>query len=288
MKTIIKNLQNSCSIVYPDKGLPDIDFEYSDKHDNWEIKKKDAKEITTVSNITDISLPFYNLFINADINKMSGDVRNYIPKSLIEKVPDELDDICYRMSFSMDWTKENVQYAYIRSKDDFIDIFYIDSDAVKLHQYCQNEIQYIAVDIYKYIDLKRAYEKKYSGLYRQLGTDTPLDINRTRCLCQEDLGRRTMFYYNYNEDGVLNSVETVMRCGFTTLSKIYPIEYKKNSTQGPYMQTAEIPFMFYLTFEKDEDAPILYQEYENFSIPVMVKHQMYYEDQKCTEETFTF
>lgn len=71
MKTIIKNLQNSCSIVYPDKGLPDIDFEYSDKHDNWEIKKKDAKEITTVSNITDISLPFYNLFINADINKMS-------------------------------------------------------------------------------------------------------------------------------------------------------------------------------------------------------------------------
>lgn len=289
MKTIIDNLENTCSIQYQDKSLPDIDFVYDLKHEIWKIKdEKQPNEVVCISNITDIALPFYNLFINTKINRKGGDVRGCIPIKLIDKVPDAVKDTCYIVTFNINWAKDLVRYAYINSGDKNVDLFYMNDFVVKFTRLYQADVQYMYVDIFEYVaETFNGYEKKYTGSYQVLNTD---GLERTRCLYQEDVKKGTVFYYNYDDNGALNNIECVMRCGFVTLTKIYNIEYEisKLVDSDRCTQTAKIPYMFYLTFESCIDTPILYRSYDDFLYPIMVEHRKDYNGENLERESFKF
>ena len=296
MNIIIDKRSNTCSIYNEAKTLSDIRLLCDKDRNIWKLGVLNEHDIITpsfdelfVSNVTDILLPYYTLFAASKrINKRKVDNLNFLPKGIFSDEINENDYISL-CDFYLKDNKNCIKHLYIESdKDDDkitkTSIFWTQGTAlrsgtaIKIQRFIKNGKSKILIHIFLNRDdsITIGYEKIFSGLY-SVYQDPYLDMERTKCLYQEDHRSGMIIRYTYDNDGILQDVGSVMPCGFTNISKVYHISYNKTAckTKG-YFQTFDIPYLFIPIFEKSSDDIILYREFDDFANLVNVKCQQEY------------
>ena len=309
MNIIIDKRSNTCSIYNEAKTLSDIRLLCDKDRNIWKLGVLNEHDLITlsfdelfVSNVIDILLPYYTLFAaSKQINKREVDNLNFLPKAILSDEINENDyiSIC---DFYLKDDKNYIKHVYIESdKDDDkitkTSIFWIQGTglrsgtAIKIQRFIKDGKSKILIHIFLHRDdsITIGYEKIFSGLY-SVYQDPYLDMERTKCLYQEDHRSGMIIRYTYDNDGILQDVGSVMSCGFTNISKVYHISYNKTAckTKG-YFQTFDIPYLFIPTFEKSSDDIILYREFDDFANLVNVKCQQEYGNKdKILQEKFIY
>ena len=309
MNIIIDKRSNTCSIYNEAKTLSDIRLLCDKDRNIWKLGVLNEHDLITlsfdelfVSNVIDILLPYYTLFAaSKQINKREVDNLNFLPKAILSDEINENDyiSIC---DFYLKDDKNYIKHVYIESdKDDDkitkTSIFWIQGTglrsgtAIKIQRFIKDGKSKILIHIFLHRDdsITNRYEKIFSGLYL-VYQDPYLDMERTKCLYQEDHRSGMIIRYTYDNDGILQDVGSVMSCGFTNISKVYHISYNKTAckTKG-YFQTFDIPYLFIPTFEKSSDDIILYREFDDFANLVNVKCQQEYGNKdKILQEKFIY
>ena len=312
MNIIIDKRSNTCSIYNEAKTLSDIRLLCNKDRNIWKLGVLNEHDIITpssdevfVSNVIDILLPYYTLFAASKrINKREVDNLNFLPKAILSDEIDEkpLPDYISMCDFYLEDNKNCIKHVYIESdKDDDkitkTSIFWIhgtalrSGTAIKIQRFIKDGKSKILIHIFLHRDdsITIGYEKIFSGLYL-VYQDPYLDMERTKCLYQEDHRLGMIIRYTYDNDGILQDVGSVMSCGFTNISKLYHISYNKTAckTKG-YFQTFDIPYLFIPTFEKVSDDIILYREFYDFANLVNVKCQQEHGSKdKILQEKFIY
>lgn len=306
MKIIIDKRSKTCSIYNEDKTLPNIRLICNKDRNIWKLGVLNEHDFITsssdelfVSNVYDILLPYYTLFASLEqMNKREVNNLNFLPKKIL---PEEINENDYMSVCDFYLGDEKcIKHVYIESiKGDSnvtkTSIFWThgasrSGTAVKIQQFVKDHAPGISVQIFSYgynsID---DYEKIFSGLY-SVYQDPYLNMERTRCLYQEDHRTGMIIRYTYDNDGLLQDVTSAMSCGFTNLSKVYYISYSEavlDSTR--YFQTFDVPYLFIPTFEKSSDNIILYREFDDFTNLINVKCRQEYEERyKILQEKFVY
>ena len=310
MNIIIDKRSNTCSIYNEAKTLSDIRLLCDKDRNSWKLGVLNEHDLITpsfdelyVSNVTDILLPYYTLFAASKrINKRKVNNLNFLPKGIFSDEINENDYICL-CDFYLKDNKNCIKHVYIESdKDDDkitkTSIFWTHGTsllsggtAIKIQRFIKDGKSKILIHIflYKNDSITDEYEKIFSGLY-SVYQDPYLDMERTKCLYQEDHRSGMIIRYTYDNNGILQDVGSVMSCGFTNISKVYHISYNKTAckTEG-YFQTFDIPYLFIPTFEKVSDDIILYREFDDFANLVNVKCQQEYGSKdKILQEKFIY
>ena len=312
MNIIIDKRSNTCSIYNEAKTLSDIRLLCDKDRNSWKLGVLNEHDLITpsfdelfVSNVIDILLPYYTLFAASKrINKREVDNLNFLPKAILSDEIDEksLPDYISMYDFYLEDNKNCIKHVYIESdKDDDkitkTSIFWIQGTAlrsgtaIKIQRFIKNGKSKILIHIFLNRDdsITIGYEKIFSGLY-SVYQDPYIDMERTKCLYQEDHRSGMIIRYTYDNDGILQDVGSVMPCGFTNISKVYHISYNKTvcKTEG-YFQTFDIPYLFIPTFEKSSDDIILYREFYDFANLVNVKCQQEHGSKdKILQEKFIY
>lgn len=305
MNIIIDKRSNTCSIYNKDKTLPNIRLISNKDRNIWKLGVLNEHDLITpssdelfVSNVYDIFLPYYTLFASSKrMYKREVDNLDFLPKKIL---PEEINENDY-MSVC-DFYLGNgkcIKHVCIESiKGDSnltkTSIFWThgvsrSGTAVKIQQFVKDHASEISVQIFSY-DYIHEYEKIFSGLY-SVYQDPYLNMERTRCLYQEDHRTGMIIRYTYDNDGLLQDANSAMSCGFTNLSKVYYISYSEavlDSTR--YFQTFDIPYLFIPTFEKSSDNNIiLYREFDDLVNLINVKCRQEYEERyKILQEKFVY
>ena len=312
MKIIIDKRSNTCSIYNEAKTLSDIRLLCDKDRNIWKLGVLNEYDIITpsfdelfVSNVTDILLPYYTLFAASKrINKREVNNLNFLPKGILSDEINENDYISM-CDFYLKDNKNCIKHVYIESdKDDDkitkTSIFWTQGTglrsgtAVKIQQsvIVKDYAPKISVQIFshRHDSIHDDYEKIFSGFY-SVYQDPYLNMERTRCLYQEDHRTGMIIRYTYDNDGLLQDAMSAMSCGFTNLSKVYYISYSEavlDSTR--YFQTFDIPYLFIPTFEKSSDNDIiLYREFDDLANLINVKCRQEYEERyKILQEKFVY
>ena len=307
MNIIIDKRSNTCSIYNEDKTFPNIRLIGNKDRNIWKLGVLNEHDLITpssdelfVSNVYDIFLPYYTLFASSKrMYKREVDNLDFFPDKIL---PDKINENDY-MSVC-DFYLGNgkyIKHVCIESikgdsKVTKTNIFWwtdeeiIESKtAVKIQRFVKDHAPAISVQIFSY-DYIHDYEKIFSGLY-SVYQDPYLNMERTRCLYQEDHRTGMIIRYTYDNDGLLQDVTSAMSCGFTNLSKVYHISYSEavlDSTR--YFQTFDIPYLFIPTFEKSSDNDIiLYREFDDLANLINVKCRQDYEEKyKILQENFIY
>lgn len=294
MNIIIDKRSNTCSIYNEAKTLLDIRLLCNKDRNIWKLGVLNEHDIITpsldelfVSNVTDILLPYYTLFAASKrINKREVDNLNFLPKGIFSDEINENDYISM-CDFYLKDNKNCIKHVYIESdKDDGkitkTSIFLIQGDlrsgtAIKIQRFIKDGKSKILIYIFLNRDdsITIGYEKIFSGLY-SVYQDLYLDMERTKCLYQEDHRSGMIIRYTYDNDGILQDATSVMSCGFTNISKVYHISYNETTCKTKGFQTFDIPYLFIPIFEKSSDDIILYREFDDFANLVNVKCQQEY------------
>ena len=312
MNIIIDKRSNTCSIYNEAKTLSDIRLLCDKDRNIWKLGVLNEHDLITpsfdelfVSNVTDILLPYYTLFAASKrINKREVDNLNFLPKAILSDEIDEnpLPDYISLCDFYLKDNKNCIKHVYIESdKDDDkitkTSIFWIQGTAlrsgtaIKIQRFIKNGKSKILIHIFLNRDdsITIGYEKIFSGLY-SVYQDPYLDMERTKCLYQEDHRSGMIIRYTYDNDGILQDAASVMSCGFTNISKVYHISYNETDCKTKeYFQTFDIPYLFIPTFEKSSDDIILYREFYDFANLVNVKCQQEHGSKdKILQEKFIY
>lgn len=309
MNIIIDKRSNTCSIYNEAKTLSDIRLLCDKDRNIWKLGVLNEHDLIIpsfdelfVSNVTDILLPYYTLFAASKrINKRKVDNLNFLPKGIFSDEINENDYISL-CDFYLKDNKNCIKHLYIESdKDDDkitkTSIFWTQGTAlrsgtaIKIERFIKNGKSKILIHIFLNRDdsITIGYEKIFSGLY-SVYQDSYLDMERTKCLYQEDHRSGTIIRYTYDNDGILQDAASVMSCGFTNISKVYHISYNETACKTKeYFQTFDIPYLFIPTFEKVSDDIILYREFDDFANLVNVKCQQEYGSKdKILQEKFIY
>lgn len=310
MNIIIDKRSNTCSIYNEAKTFSDIRLLCNKDRNIWKLGVLNEHDLITpsfdelfVSNVTDILLPYYTLFAASKrINKREVNNLNFLPKGIFSDEINENDYISL-CDFYLKDNKNCIKHVYIESDkgDDKItktSIFWTQGTAlgsrgtaIKIQRFIKDGKSKILIHIFLHRNesITIGYEKIFSGLY-SVYQDPYLDMERTRCLYQEDHRSGIIIRYTYDNDGILQDTGSVMLCGFTSIFKVYNISYNKTAckTEG-YFQTFDIPYLFIPTFEKSSDDIILYREFDDFANLVNVKCQQEYGSKdKILQEKFIY
>lgn len=305
MNIIIDKRSNTCSIYNKDKTLPNIRLISNKDRNIWKLGVLNEHDLITpssdelfVSNVYDIFLPYYTLFASSKrMYKREVDNLDFLPKKILPEEINENDymsvcdfylgngkcikHVCIESIIGdSNLTKTSIFWTHGVSRS---------GTAVKIQQFVKDHAFEISVQIFSY-DYIHEYEKIFSGLY-SVYQDPYLNMERTRCLYQEDHRTGMIIRYTYDNDGLLQDANSAMSCGFTNLSKVYYISYSEavlDSTR--YFQTFDIPYLFIPTFEKSSDNNIiLYREFDDLVNLINVKCRQEYEERyKILQEKFVY
>lgn len=308
MNIIIDKRSNTCSIYNEAKTLSDIRLLCDKDRNIWKLGVLNEHDLITpsfdelfVSNVTDILLPYYTLFAASKrINKRKVNNLNFLPKVIFSDEINENDYISM-CDFYLKDNKNHIKHVYIESDkgDDKItktSIFCIQETlrsgtAIEIQRFIKDvkSKNLIHIFLYKNDSIANGYEKIFSGVYL-VYQDPYLDMERTKCLYQEDHRSGMIIRYTYDNDGILQDATSVMPCGFTNISKVYHISYNETTCESKgYFQTFDIPYLFIPTFEKVSDDIILYRGFDDFANLVNVKCQQEHESKdKILQEKFIY
>lgn len=310
MNIIIDKRSNTCSIYNEAKTLSDIRLLCDKDRNIWKLGVLNEHDLITpsfdelfVSNVTDILLPYYTLFAASKrINKREVNNLNFLQKGIFSDEINENDYISL-CDFYLKDNKNCIKHVYIESDKDNdkitkTSIFWTHGTsllsggtAIKIQRFIKDSKSKILIHIFLYRNdsITDGYEKIFSGVY-SVYQDPYLDMERTRCLYQEDHRSGMIIRYTYDNDGILQDATSVMSCGFTNISKVYHISYNETTCKTKeYFQTFDIPYLFIPIFEKSSDDIILYREFYDFANLVNVKCQQEHGSKdKILQEKFIY
>lgn len=310
MNIIIDKRSNTCSIYNKDKTLPNIRLISNKDRNIWKLGVLNEHDLITpssdelfVSNVYDIFLPYYTLFASSKrMYKREVDNLDFLPKKILPEEINENDymsvcdfylgngkcikHVCIEsIKGDSNLTKTSIFWTHGASRS---------GTAVKIQQsvIVKDYAPKISVQIFshRHDSIHDDYEKIFSGFY-SVYQDPYLNMERTRCLYQEDHRTGMIIRYTYDNDGLLQDAMSAMSCGFTNLTKVYYISYSEavlDSTR--YFQTFDIPYLFIPTFEKSSDNDIiLYREFDDFINLINVKCRQEYEERyRILQEKFVY